>query len=310
MNRYDRLIIDTNNLYARAFDVCRKNKDDSNPVNQAIQLSMRMIMKLKKNYLEDNGIIYCLADNPTSKIQVRKQVDSSYKSDRPKEGDGYYRGIDYLFLVLQKYSDSFKTLRIKMLEADDLVPEIINLNLEKSILLVSSDLDWARCISDRVDWYNFVKIYTGEIFFSEYKFYPSKHSVTFMKVLLGDKSDSIPAIDGINYQTMLNIIQNFGDVFDLLECCKINTSKKEILSEFVVKTILKNEQRLILNYNLVYFCEVDSTEIKQTIIDGEFNEKALSTLYSALEFDAGFDTRIKRKETKNFVFGFEGIPRK
>jgi len=307
--KYDVLIIDTNNFYARAFDVCKKSTKGISIINQTIQLTFEMILKLKREFLDDNGIIYCLADNPTSKIKVRKQLDSSYKSSRPKESDGYYRGIDYLLLIAQKYSSQFKTLRIKRLEADDLVPKIISLNPDKFILLCSSDLDWARCMSDKSDWYNFSKVYTNKIFYDEYKFYPNEKTVTLMKVLLGDKSDEIPAIKGINYQTMLNIVDNFDDIFEVIDCVLNHKEKSKLLSEFTKTTILHNKERLITNHNLVYFCEIDNDEIKQTIIDGDFNEQALTTLYSALDFPENFDKRIKTR-SKKLSFGFEDIPRK
>jgi 5'-3' exonuclease len=295
---YDSLIIDTNNLYARAFGVTNKKKElSASLINQTIQLSFKMLLNLKKEFLNDDGKIYLLADNPTSKSSIRKSIYSDYKGNRVKESDGYYRGIDYLLLLAIHYSDTFDTIRIKRMEADDLVPEVIGLNPNKKTLLISSDLDWARSISDTCDWYNFKKVYNNKIFFEEYKFYPNEKTVTLMKVLLGDDSDNIPSIGGINYQSALNLVLNFDDIFEVLSCIKKNTEKSILMSDYIKNIILQNENQLIINHNLVYFCELNKEEVQESLLHGKFNEKALLLLYKALEFPNDFDKRIKIKYT-------------
>jgi 5'-3' exonuclease len=137
---------------------------------------------------------------------------------------------------------------------------------------------------------------------------PNEHTVTLYKSLLGDDSDNIPAIKGINEQTALNIVHSFYDVFDLIQACRLNTS---LLSDFVKQTILENKNRLILNHQLIYFNEISQEEIKNSIIKGAYDPKALTILYKTLGFDRGFDSRIKYEETNfNSVFSFDKVKRK
>ena len=298
MNKYHNIIIDVNEFYKSAFAViCKNNKDDSQEsiINKTIHLTFLMILKCKNQYLDTEGLVYVLADNPTSKISTRKKLDSDYKSNRIKESDGYYRGIDFLLLICQYYSEEFLTCRVKRLEADDLVPEILK-SCSGQSLLCSSDLDWARCMNWNVDWYNHKDVYTQESFKAKFKYTPNEKSVTLMKVLMGDISDNIPSISGMNTQTALNIVLNFDDIYEVLSCIKRNTEKAFLLSDYTRKLVMKNEERLLKNHNLVYFCEVSEEEVGQALIKGNFNSNALSILYKSLNFPPNFDSRIEDKK--------------
>jgi 5'-3' exonuclease len=308
---YNNIIIDANEFYKRAFAIsCKTNVQQEICINNTIQLTFSMILKVKNNYLSENGNIYVLADNPTSKKIIRKKLDPDYKVNRLRESDGYYRGIDFLLLICNYYSEQFHTCRVQKLEADDLVPLIIE-RVKGNTLLCSSDLDWARCISDTVDWYNHVDIITKESFLKKYKFIPNEKTVTLMKSLTGDKSDNIPEIKGISEQIALNIVHNFDDVYELISCIKRNVEKSYLLSDYTKKIILKNEERLIKNHNLVYFCFVSQEEIQQALIDGSFNNKALSILYKSLNFPQSFDKRITNNNVEFLdIFSFEKIERK
>ena len=313
MKKYNNLIIDCNNLYARAFYVCKqKTQKMPDVINQTIQLSLKMILNLQHKFLEGDGSIYVLADNPTSKITMRKELSGGeYKADRMKETDGYYRGIDYLLVILNNYSSTFKTVRIKHLEADDLVPSILE-NCIGNSLLISTDMDWARSISISVDWYNIKEIYDVEKFTKHFKFYPTVNSITLYKSLLGDVSDNIQGIKNLTNQVALNIIKYYTDVFDLINSVKKNDEKSYSLSEHTKKLILSNERKLVINHNIIYFCEVDKTEIKTSIIKGAFNPKALSILYKSMDFPNNFDSRIEEKKQSfgDIFSNFSQIDRK
>lgn len=300
--KYDNLIIDANEFYKSAFSViCKNNTNDAQDIiiNKTIHLCFLMILKTKSSYLKDGGLIYVLADNPTSKVVIRKKLDEGYKSNRLRESDGYYRGIDFLLLVCEYYSEQFNTCRVKRLEADDLVPVVLQMCVGDT-LLCSSDLDWARCMSDTVHWYNHKEIYTQQSFKLKFKYTPDEKSITLMKVLTGDISDNIPQIKGMNEQTALNIVLNFDDIYEVLSTIKRNTEKAYLLSDYIKKLLLLNEERLIKNHNLIYFCEVSNEEISQALLRGSFNEHALSILYKSLNFPSNFDSRI---EDKKISFG-------
>lgn len=313
MKKYDNLIIDCNNLWARAFYVCKQQTQKMpDVINTTIQHSIKMLMKLRKDFLVDDGKIWVLADNPTSRLVMRKELSGGeYKADRMKESDGYYRGIDYLLIVLNNYSEQFRTARIKHLEADDLVPSMLE-HCNGVSLLVSTDMDWARSISPFVDWYDSKIVYDQETFRKHWKFTPTVDSITLYKSLLGDPSDNIQGVQNMTSQVALNIISNYKDVFSLLASVKKNDEKSYCLSEHTKKLIINNEKRLVINHNVIYFCEVDKSEIKACIINGTFNPKALAILYKSLDFPLDFDSRIENpKQSFGDIFSnFAEVDRK
>ena len=154
-------------------------------------------------------------------------------------------------------------------------------------------MDWARSISISTDWYNVKEIYDIEKFTKRFKFYPTVNSITLYKCLLGDTSDNIQGIKNLTEQVALNIIRFYKDAFDLISSVKKNDERSYNLSEHTKKLILLNEKRIIVNHNIIYFCEVDKNEIKTSIISGNFNSKALSILYKSMDFPNNFDPRIK-----------------
>lgn len=307
--QYDNIIIDTNDYYHRSFAIKKDEFESSKDlINATIVLTVQQILNIKEKYLKENGIVWVLADNPTSKKVIRKQLDPSYKANRIKESDPFYRGIDFTLLLFSKYSDQFRISRIKTYEADDLTkPLLESFSKNETTLLCSADLDWSRSMSSNVHWLSRKKLYTQESFKDEYKFIPNEQTVTLYKSLLGDDSDNIPAIKGINEQTALNIVHNYKDVFDLLS----SLNRDNILSSFAKNTIKENKDRLILNHQLIYFSSISQEEIQQATIKGCFDQKALSILYNTLGFNRGFDSRIKYEETNfNKVFDFDQIKRK
>jgi len=311
--KYNNILIDTNEYYHRSFNIMKKEFTSSKElINETIKLTVQQILNIKEKYLEDVGIMWILADNPTSKKVIRKQLDPNYKANRLKESDHFYRGIDFTLLLLSKYSNQFNISRIKTYEADDLTkPLLESFSKYDTNLMCSADLDWSRSMSSNTHWLSRKKLYTQELFEEEYKFVPNEQTVTLYKSLLGDDSDSIPTIKGINEQTALNIVHNFYDVFDLLNSVKLRTDKSNLLSPFIKQVIIENRDRLILNHQLVYFNDITQEEIKQSIIKGQFDQKALAILYSTLGFHRGFDSRIKYEETNfNSVFSFDKVQRK
>jgi 5'-3' exonuclease len=166
-------------------------------------------------------------------------------------------------------------------------------------------------MSENVHWLSRKKLYTQELFEEEYKFKPNEQTVTLFKSLLGDDSDNIPSIKGINEQTALNIVHNFIDVFDLINCVKLKNEKSNILSDFAKKTVIENKDRLILNHQLIYFNDITQEEIQQSVVKGLFDKKALTILYNTLGFDRNFDDRLELKKI-NFdsTFSFDVVKRK
>ena len=158
-----------------------------------------------KQRLDNGGKIYLTFDPlPKSDLGMeknfkynpdRKEIKRDYKSNRVHDETVLaalrllrkyytYRGAD-LITVISDY-----------LEADDYVEDLVELESEGMIALISTDMDWSRYICDRVHMINdsFDTSFTKEMFFNERGYFPTITAITLEKAIFGDKSDGIEPI--------------------------------------------------------------------------------------------------------------------
>lgn len=158
-----------------------------------------------KQRLDNGGKIYLTFDPlPKSDLGMeknfkynpdRKEIKRDYKSNRVHDETVLaalrllrkyytYRGAD-LITVISDY-----------LEADDYVEDLVELESEGMIALISTDMDWSRYICDRVHMINdsFDTPFTKEMFFNERGYFPTITAITLEKAIFGDKSDGIEPI--------------------------------------------------------------------------------------------------------------------
>jgi 5'-3' exonuclease len=157
MPRYQRILLDVSNLYFRAFSTSRHlvaDVEGKRMVTGGIFTSIKMIQRIERDYLEPGGRIYFLFDNALSGEVRRKEIDPDYKINRKKCEPQFYRGLDYLQLVLMHYQTGYRIVRRPASEADDLIAPILESFGEKSyyVLLAANDMDWSRAISERTHW--------------------------------------------------------------------------------------------------------------------------------------------------------------
>lgn len=318
--KYDRILIDVSNVYYRAFSVSKNlsaEVDGEMLSTGGIFTSIKILTKIRSTLLEEKGKVYYLFDNATSSDNRRKEIDPEYKANRSKQDPVFYRGLDYLYMVLEVLNDGDRIIRRPGSEADDLVQPILKSFGEKDykVLLVSNDMDWSRSIKSNTHW--MVRdsetkkdiIYTLESYKEKYGFTPSYESVCLYKAIKGDESDNIPiGVKNIKTETVLDIIKQVGSVENLY------THINEInLSEKWKQAFEENKGRVLLNYSLVSFQDLSISETREFTEITKFNKDVLSMLYRTLKFNVSkLDTRLveveKEIETDDF-FGAEKFPR-
>ena len=324
---YSKLVIDTSNAYMRAYAVggsmTNRMSDGSTMVTGGIYTFLRMIRSLENRFLMEGGEVWFVFDNSHSGIDRRKELDPTYKSNRTKKDESFYRSIDILQTILLNYKDSWKCVKKAGYEADDLVYPIVQQFQNEAILLISNDLDWFRAISDRVHVAKYEKseatqktdyvIYDPERFEKKMGFKPSVSAMVLYKSFRGDMSDNIPAgVSGIRSDALVSIISSCRTVKDVL----LSLSDLKISDTFK-KKIEENKSRLFLNEKLVSYQNLSFEELQDDIYDCTFHAKTLHSLYKSLGFQIDkIDPRVQRvfiKETapetgKNF-FKVEKIHR-
>lgn len=309
LNKYQSIIIDGNNLFARNYFVHKnltyKMSDETELITGGIYGFIYSLNKLKRNYLSDYGKFYILFDNYNSSLRIRKEIDPNYKKNRKEKSKMYYRSIDLLQQILLNYDNNIVLVYRSEYEADDLVKPILNSIISEydKVLLVSNDLDWARMIDFKkryIEWLVGDKIYNNENFKEKYGYYPSEKNIILWKTFRGDDTDDIPiGVPGIRKKILLKLMNNYVDILDIMN----HINEIDYLGIWKDK-IIESEKRLRLNYQLVSYIKIGEDEIEKFIYSCEYRPNNLKIFYNTLGFNIEtFDSRvydyIKKEEVKN-----------
>jgi 5'-3' exonuclease len=268
-------------------------------VTGGIFTTIRMIQRIEREYLDTGGRIYFLFDNALSGEDNRKEIDPDYKINRKKREPQFYRGLDYLQLVLTHYQTGYRIARRSSSEADDLVAPILESFKDKkySILLVSNDMDWSRAIDDRSHWMvhkdNQDIIYTKDNFYEKYGFYPGRGEVCLYKAIRGDAADNIPpGVKSIPESVVLDIIHQAKSVSNMF----LHLPELTIPPQWK-DAIRQNRGRIQLNLMLVDYQPVSVEDCRECTIVTEYNKEMLSMFYRMLNFKPeGIDDRLRNQE--------------
>ena len=238
--------------------------------NQYVQT----VESLAKSY--NCGNIIVLADGGSV---YRKNLYPDYKANRKErykdQTDAEKKDFENF---MGEFVNAFKrlkakghlVLRQKGLEADDLAAWIVgkrnNFDIG-NIWLISSDKDWDLLIQDGVSRFSTVtrKEITVDTWDEHYNFDP-EYFLTF-KCLAGDTGDNIPGISGIGPKRATQLIEQYGDLYDIYNSCPIDSKYKHIQS------LNENVDRLLLNAELM---DLESYS-EQAVIESGMNLEDLSS---------------------------------
>jgi 5'-3' exonuclease len=318
--RYSRILVDVAELYFRAFFTSQPivaDVEGKHMITGGIYTSLKMIQRIEFNYLSENGQIYFLFDNPSSGETRRKDIDPDYKINRKKQDPQFYRGLDYLQLVLRSYKNGYRIIQIPETEADDLVLSILKSfeGHNHFILLVSNDMDWSRTLDDKVHWLVHLGdkdiIYDKNLFFNKYGFYPGHNEVCLYKILRGDASDNIIAgVKGIPEQVVVKIIHQVKSVQNMF--LKLNDIQ---IDEQWKEAIQQNKGRIQINHMLVDYQPLSMADVREYTTFSEFNKNMLLMYYRIFDFNIDqIDPRLNIEEDKplrdeDFFNSFDSYPR-
>lgn len=220
---------------------------------------LRTIASLAKSYKA--GKVILLADKGSS--AYRKNVHPGYKGDRAEryanqtdeekeKAQKFFEGYERALELVQK---QYNLLRYEKVEADDLAALVVKDHAHKfpHVWLVSSDADWDLLLRNNVSRFSFVtrKEYTVENFYDEHGC-DNPTDYTSIKVLMGDKGDSVDGIPSIGIKRAYGLVREYGSAVDILDLLPLPGKQKFVEN-------LNNSSELILrNYelmDLLSYCE-------------------------------------------------------
>jgi len=211
----------------------------------------RTVESLAKSY--NAGTIIITADGGSS---YRKAIHPEYKANRKeKYAEQTEQEAKEFAMFMAEFSNTLTLLKekhtvlqFKGVEADD-IAAYISMNLEKfnfdECWMVSSDRDWDLLITDKVSRFSTVtrKEVTLNTWDEHYDFEVEDY-ITF-KCLTGDKGDNVPGIPGIGPKRAVDLMQQYGSVFDIYDSIPIDGKYKYIQS------LNENAEQLLINVELM-----------------------------------------------------------
>ena len=209
---------------------------------------IRTIESLAKSYKA--GTIIVCADGGSS---YRKEIYPEYKANRKeryaeqteqeaKEFEMFMAEFqDTLTLIKQKYP----VFHFRGVEADD-IAAYITLNFDfDDCWLVSSDKDWDLLITDKVSRFSTVTRKETTVHnWDEHYDFEIEDYITF-KCLTGDKGDNVPGVPGVGPKRAVQLMQQYGTVFDIYDACPLDGKYKYI------QALNENAEQLLQNVELM-----------------------------------------------------------
>jgi 5'-3' exonuclease len=230
----------------------------------------RTVESLAKSY--NAGTIIVLADGGSS---YRKNLFPEYKANRKvKYAEQTPEEEKEFAMFMAEFSDTLTLIKkkhpvfqFKGVEADD-IAAYISMNLDKynfdECWMISSDRDWDLLITDKVSRFSTVtrKEVTLNTWDEHYDFEVEDY-ITF-KCLTGDKGDNVPGIPGIGPKRAVEIMNQYGNIFDIYAAVPLEGKYKYIQS------LNENAEQLLLNVelmDLVTYAEEAIGEKNKQVID-------------------------------------------
>ena len=240
---------------------------------------IRTVESLAKSY--NAGQIIVLADGGSF---YRKEIFPEYKANRKeKYADQTEQEAKEFEMFMAEFSNTltlikekYPVFQFKGVEADDIAAYIVKEFDYDDCWLISSDKDWDLLISDKVSRFSTVtrKETTVHNWDEHYDFEIPDY-ITF-KCLTGDKGDNVPGIPGIGPKRAVQLMQQYGDVFDIYGACPIDGKYKYI------QNLNENAEQLLMNVelmDLLTYCDEaigkENTEVINTTLERVLNENRL-----------------------------------
>ena len=211
----------------------------------------RTVESLAKSY--NAGTIIITADGGSS---YRKAIFPEYKANRkekyaeqtPQEEKEFEMFMAEFSNTLTLLKEKHTVLQFKGVEADD-IAAYISMNLDKfnfdECWMISSDRDWDLLINDRVSRFSTVTRKETTVHnWDEHYDFGIEDYITF-KCLTGDKGDNVPGIPGVGPKRAVQLMEQYGTVFDIYDACPIDGKYKYI------ESLNENAEQLLVNVELM-----------------------------------------------------------
>ena len=216
----------------------------------------------------------------SARKNFRNEIYSDYKANRSDAPEDLIPQFEYI----RKSVKAFNLPSVELInyEADDLIATYAEEILKKgaNVTIVSSDKDLMQLYKPRVRIYDPMKnkfIDKNDI---QNKFGVGPEKVIDVQSLAGDTSDNVPGVPGIGIKTAAELINQYGDLENLLKnASQIKQNKRR-------ETLLENKNKALLSKKLVTLKkDVPVKENLENFDLKEINKEKLYNFLREMEFN-------------------------
>ncbi len=285
-------------------------KSDGMPVGAVSGFCNMLFKLLEDSKSKDNK------DKPThfavifdsARKNFRNEIYEDYKANRSDAPDDLIPQFDYI----RKSVTAFNLPSIELInyEADDLIATYSEqiLNEGAKVTIVSSDKDLMQLYKKNVRIYDPMKnkFITQEDIDKKFGVTPDK--IIDVQALAGDSSDNVPGVPGIGVKTAAELINQYGNLDNLLK------KLKEIKQNKRRETLIENQDKAIISKKLVtlkndvpvknkitefYLKDIDREKLYNFLREMEFNRLLSSVIstYGEIEFSKNEQTLLKKNKS-------------
>lgn len=282
----DIFIIDAMNLFIRNFSVSTILDKRGHHIGGLVG-SLNSLYAIIRKYRPTRLIIVFEGDDSTKR---RKKLYKEYKANRKGKGvsnkavffdeaEAEESFNHQLFQFIQYLQHMPITLlSVPEFEADDIIGHIVTKSCLKTntnrFTIVSTDGDYLQLVTDNVTIFSPIKkiMYQIDTVVKEFGIYP--HNFLLYKTLIGDKSDNIIGIKGLQLKTLLKVFPDMSSeqqivVSDLIQLCETKMLDKKcykIYNEIHSSQDVINLNEQLMNLSNIPVPKITSREIDSNLL--------------------------------------------
>ncbi len=293
-------LIDGSGYIFRAFyGLPSMNNGNGVPVNAVFGYT-KMLLKL----IADFKPMYVAVIFDVARKTFRNDLYALYKanrSDPPEE-------LIPQFSIIRDATNAIGLPVVEMegYEADDLIATYSNIasKMNKNVIIVSSDKDLMQLVDHNTTLFDPMKQFwiNDDKVFEKFGVYPSK--VIDVQSLAGDTSDNIPGVPGIGIKTAAELINEYGNLDQLLNrASEIKQNKRrENLLEYADQAIL-SRSLVTLKKDVPIKSQIEefkiSAELELNKLIPFLKTHGFKSLLNKYENSGELKTNISKSEKKN-----------
>ncbi len=274
-------IMDGNAYIYRAFYAIEGLSTSTGIPTNAVFGFTRLLLKL----LFDDKPDYIAIAFDTAGPTFRHEEYAEYKADRPEMPSPLAQQLPIIREVIDALN--IPILEQSGYEADDIIGTVAK-RAEAAgmeVIIVTGDKDALQLVSPniKVNPYSFRGFFEPGFVFDK-QAVKERHGVEPDKItdlmgLMGDKIDNIPGVPGIGKKTAPQLIEQFGNLEELLDHADEvkSESQKRLLKEYREQALL-SKRLATVDVNVPINVHLESCEVK------DFDQSKLMNLFRRLEF--------------------------